>query len=484
MVRAHVAAALCVAIVAAGGVARASQPEVVAEADPREAAKDTLALWPTLTPAGDAPGAALHRPGDPDGAVALRAQELDATLREATQDLGFALALGEKPPAATRDTDVLDKAAERKAGGRGSWVVSPRIEAMGGDTFLIRLVIAAPGASDLRVRVATVRGADVAVRGLIMLRDALALAPSAEAAKDDRERERAGQLAQLSSAPAPRSEGRAVLAANGALVGAFLAFGLQRASVSSDANAEDPRVLLPLLTLGMGTGLGASLLAAEEWDVHSGDAWYLTAGTWWSAAAGFFIASGTDVQPLNTRYLWGAAGGLGGGALSALALSRGHIDEGGALLAHSGGALGVGLGSLVELMAKGSFDRPPPLAQGIGAAAGVAAMSVLATQWRVTPSRVLLLDLGAALGALAAAAASSPLIFGDPSPAQARMFLGATLVGASAGGLTAALLTRNLAVPSKAQSRALGEPVIGPIGASAVPGGATPIWGLAFRGSL
>jgi hypothetical protein len=58
---------------------------------------------------------------------------------------------------------------------------------------------------------------------------------------------------------------RAVLAANGALVGAFLAFGLQRASVSNDANAEDPRVLLPLLTLGMGTGLGASLLAAEEW---------------------------------------------------------------------------------------------------------------------------------------------------------------------------------------------------------------------------
>ena len=76
-----------------------------------------------------------------------------------------------------------------------------------------------------------------------------------------------------------RSPGRAVLAANAALFGAFMAFSVQRASGS-----EDPRLLYPLLTLGMGVGLGSALLAAEEWNVTTGDAWTIAGGAWWGAA--------------------------------------------------------------------------------------------------------------------------------------------------------------------------------------------------------
>lgn len=448
-------------------------------APPAADTKEAIEIWPTLTPAGDAPGPATHRPVDADGALMLRAQELDATLRDAAQDLGFEIPLGQATtvPTATRDTDIL----QRSAAGHGRWVVSPRIEAADNDTFLIRLVVAQPSARDLRVRVATVKGSEVSVRGLVMLRDALAPSSSAQAAKNDQDRERAGQLADLGSVPPPRSQGRAIFAVNGAVLGGFLAFSIQRASVDNPDNADDPRVLLPLLTLGTGVGLGGSLLAAEEWDVTTGAAWFLSAGTWWGAASGFFLASGTDVLPLNSRYLYGAAGGVTGLGLSIFALTRKPIDDGGALLTHSGGALGLYLGSIIELMARGSFDRPPPLGQGIGAAVGVVGTGVLATQLKISPSRVLLLDVGVGLGGLVGAAATSPLVFDQPTATQTRVFLIAALSGSVIGGVTTAFLTRHWNAPAKVGQ--LGEPVIGPIGYSLTREGATPAFGLGWRGT-
>src|ERR1700729_868197 len=56
-------------------------------------------VWPTLTPAGDdSSGAPLHRPYASDAPLAARAQELDATLRDAAQDLGLTLDLGDPGP--------------------------------------------------------------------------------------------------------------------------------------------------------------------------------------------------------------------------------------------------------------------------------------------------------------------------------------------------------------------------------------------------
>jgi hypothetical protein len=459
------------------GSSAAFADEVAAPPTSAPDAKEAIEIWPTLTPAGDAPGVAMHRPTDADGLIALRAQELDATLRDAAQDLGFEIPLGQAAvsPKGTRDTDIL----AHSGAGAGKWIVSPRIEAADNDTFLIRLVVAQPNARELRVRVMTVKGSEVSVKGLVMLRDALAPSSSAQAAKNDQDRERAGQLADLGSVPPPRSQGRAIFAVNGAVLGGFLAFSLQRASVNNIDNADDPRVLLPLLTLGTGVGLGGSLLAAEEWDVTTGAAWFLSAGTWWGAASGFFLASGTDVQPLNSRYLYGAAGGVAGLGLSVFALTRHSVDDGGALLTHSGGALGLYVGSVIELMVRGSFDRPPPIGQGVGAAVGVVGTGILATQIEISPSRVLLFDLGAGLGGLVGAAATSPLVFGTPTSSQTRVFLIAALSGSAIGGITAAFLTRTRE-PKK--TAIWGEPVIGPIGSSATKEGPVPAYGLGWRG--
>src|SRR6185436_19353304 len=132
-------------------------------------------------------------------------------------------------------------------------------------------------------RVERVGSADVSARGLVLLRDLLSSTqgPTDIASPRPQESATSGIMTPL------RSQGRAVLAANAALFGAFMAFSVQRASGS-----EDPRLLYPLLTLGTGLGLGSALLVAEEWNVSTGAAWTLAGGAWWGAASGILIANG------------------------------------------------------------------------------------------------------------------------------------------------------------------------------------------------
>src|SRR5580658_5518433 len=298
---------------------------VVALAGPAAAdGKPPVVIWPTLEPAGDGPPSVpLHKPQPtPDKNLFERAQELDATLRDAVQDLGFTLYVADAGPAAghARDEDLLARAARSAVGGEdvGTWVVSPRIESAGGAGYLVRIVVAPPNGRELRVRVETAPAESVGVRGLVMLRDLLSPSAAAQAATErDRERAEAGE-SRTSAAP-PRSAGRAVLAVNAALFGGFTSFSLQRSSGSTD-----PRVLYPLLALGAGIGVGSALLVADEWDITTGDAWYLSAGAWWGAGAGFLIAAGRHVLPLDDRYTVGIAGGLLGASLATatLALTR------------------------------------------------------------------------------------------------------------------------------------------------------------------
>ena len=56
----------------------------------------------------------------------------------------------------------------------GTWVVSARLEPAGSGAFVVRIVAVPPEGRELRVRVETVKAEDVAVRGLVMLRDLLA----------------------------------------------------------------------------------------------------------------------------------------------------------------------------------------------------------------------------------------------------------------------------------------------------------------------
>jgi len=483
--------------VLAGADARAADDEPRAAATAASPATDAdapapstaeagkpVVVWPTLTPAGDdASATSLHRPTAADGTLHARAQELDATLRDAVQDLGFTLDVADQGPTMghARDLDLVDRAAHSgaQAGPQdpGTWVVSARLEPLGGDQYLLRIVAVPPRAKQLRVRVERVTGADVAVRGLVLARDLLALplAPGGDAAQRPTQSAGSGVMSPL------RSQGRAVLAANAALFGGFAAFSIQRASGS-----EDPRLLYPLLTLGAGVGLGGALLVAEEWDVGTGDAWTVAGSAWWGAAAGILIANGRHVQPLTDRYAWGVGGGLIGISLATVSLARGKADEGDALLVNSGAALGLGLGALADFYYAGDIEkRTPYTGAGYGAAIGLIGGGALAAFVQVSPSRVMLIDLGAGLGAAMGAAAASPLVFENVTTGKTRGFVAATAAGTLVGGAVAWWLTRDrpATAPPRPRGAAHASPYGGVIGGSATGDGVVPAYGAGVHGT-
>jgi hypothetical protein len=222
------------------------------------------------------------------------------------------------------------------------------------------------------------------------------------------------------------------------VVGGYVGFSLQHASGSDDA-----RLTYPLVALGTGIGLGASMLVADEWDITLGDAWFLSAGAWWPIASGVLLAKSYHVQD-EDRYVYGLVAASAGVTLSAAALSFKPMSEGGAVLAHSGGAVGTLIGGLTEMAYRGSTKLTPERGIGYGAGVGVLAAGALATQVKVTSSRMLLIDLAASLGALTGAAAASPLLLvkEKESAARNRLWLASIATGTVLGGGIGWLSTR------------------------------------------
>ena len=468
--------ALVAALLLAPGIAAAEEPPPPPPVTTAQAAP--IVVWPTLTPAGDDTTITPYRPAAEDGPLHARAMELDATLRDAVQDLGFQLDVADPGPATgrARELDMIDRAQHAGTQGeRGSWVVSARLEPVSGEGVLLRLVAVPPRGKQLRVRVERVSAADVPVRGLVLLRDLLANPGGASAPETAVPPQESASLGIMGPAHSP---GRAVLAANAALFGAFMGYSVQRASGS-----DDPRLLYPLLTLGTGIGLGTALLVAEEWNVTTGDAWTLAGGAWWGAAAGILIANGRHIQPLSDHYAWGVGGWLIGLGLATFSLTRHKADEGDAVLVHSGAALGLGLGSLGDFFYRGTLNGTPYTGAGYGSAIGLLLSGTAATFLNPSPSRLLLVDLGAGVGAAAGAALGSPLVFEKLTETKTRGFVAATFTGALAGGATAWWLTRGKPrTKNPAATRYV--PFGGAIGSSATKTGSVPAYGLGVRGSF
>jgi hypothetical protein len=220
-----------------------------------------------------------------------------------------------------------------------------------------------------------------------------------------------------------------VLALNATLLGGYLGYTMQRASGSPNS-----RLVYPMVALGAGLGLGASLLVADEWNIGEGDAWYLAAGVYWPGASGFLIADSYG-KKIEDRYLYGLIGATTGVGLGTVALATGKLSEGGAVLTHSGGAFGMLFGAMTEIAIDGATEGTPTRGMGFGAGAGVLAAGIVATQVEISASRMLLLDLSVSLGGLGGAALASPLLFVEEShDTHTRLWLGAVAVGAVAGG--------------------------------------------------
>lgn len=449
-----------------------AETEPVAAAEAREEQRGQVAiLLPTLVRAEEgASRRPWRRPPSADEKLSTQAHELDSVLTDALQELGFTLELSDRRGGLPTDPSEIELGARARQ--LRAFIISPRIEARGGE-LVVHIVVAPPDSRVLRVRVEEVSEDGLAVRAALMLRD-LTVGKQGGAAF-------AEPVIEPSREPAlavpARSKGRATLALNAAIFGGFVGYSVQRSSGS-----DDPRLLYPLMALGTGMGLGASMIIAEEWDVGIGDAWFLSAGAFWPAAAGLLIAEGRNVTPSSERYSYALAGAGAGIGLATVALTFRGMGEGAALLTHSGGAFGTVIGGLTELAVHGSTDAgTPSLGMGYGAASGVLVAGVLAAQFQPSSSRVLALDIGAGLGGLAGAAVTSPFLFGKRTEGRERTFLLSTMAGTVVGGTIGWL-----AAPSPSGEKASrGAPLAGVIGSSqAKDGSLVPVFGIGWRGEM
>ena len=351
-----------------------------------------------------------------DPAIEPLLPRLDQLVTEAVQDLGLTLAL---EPRGAREVPSDEELVQRAL---DSWVVLPSLERDGRELRL-RITAVRPGSRVLLTRSELSSSEDLDVRVAVMMRDLLQLrAPGPLPA-------RAQAAAEPLEPAEPRSSGRAVLALNAAVFGGYVGYSIQAASGSADE-----RLVYPLVALGTGVGLGASMLVADEWNVTVGGAWFLSAGLWWPTSAGLLLAGYHEV-PKEDRYVYGVVSGTGGVALAVAAMSLSDITDGDAALAHSGGVLGMGLGGLTQLFVQGKTSKTPIGGMGYGAALGTLGAGALATQLDLRPSRVLLIDLGATLGALTGAAAASPLLLvnEEESKPRTRLWLGSIFAGSVLG---------------------------------------------------
>jgi hypothetical protein len=199
---------------------------------------------------------------------------------------------------------------------------------------------------------------------------------------------------------------------------------------------------------------------------------------------GLMLARGRQVEPDSDRWAYGIAGGLGGITLASVALSFGHASDAGAAFAHSGGLLGTGFGGGIELAVRGTTSRTPYEGMGYGAISGAVLGGLLGTKVKGSASRVLMVDVGAGLGALCAAAAASPLVFGDVTEARNRLWLAATMSGAVAGGVVAYFWTSSPPrSPVASWPSRYGYPTAGVIGESRAPDGSrAPAFGMGWNG--
>lgn len=473
-------------------------PAADAPAQPRPRAADAPALPAPRRPAVLLPTvlveAGVRRaPGAGDRGLAQLAGSLDALLADAAQDLGLAIDLTGRA-AAEPTLEERDLVGRARAVGR--LLIAPSVAEREGGVE-IRIALAEPGARTLRLRIEQASREDAQVRAAVMLRELVAdLAGGPAAARPDLGAPHGAAwpgVGGVGGAPAApvRSVGRGVLAVNATLYGGLVGYSVQRSSGS-----EDPRLLYPLLAVGAGIGLGGSLIVAEEWDVGVRDAWFLTAGAFWPTIAGHLIYEGRFAARARgddgERWAFGLVGGATGITLATLGLALRPMHEGGAVLAHSGGGIGLVLGGLGEIAVTGDINLTPFAGMGYGAALGWLAAAAVATQARVSSSRVLALDLGAVLGGLGGAALGSPLLFDAPTPDEQRAWVGATVGGVLVGAGAAWFFTRNDPPTERAGVKGYENPFgwrsvvprIGVVGESVVGRRRAPALGLSWSGTL
>jgi hypothetical protein len=381
--------------------------------------------------------------GRADASAETLAGRVDDLVASAIEDAGLELLMRSTALDTERARRDCHSELELLEMGRKEWVIAPQLIRTK-DSLVLRLVLASPDSPALRVLTRKVTERELDVRTIVLVSQLLA-APAGE--RTGTSTEPAGNPTEPPTAKpvgSSHSAGRGVLVLSSGILGGAVGYSLQRASGS-----DDPRLTYPLIALGTGIGVGAAMIAADEWDVSVPEAWYLTAGMLWPATSGLLLARAYRVQPTTDRYVYGLGGAALGVTLASFAIGTTEMTEGRAMMAHSGGAMGLLFGGLVDMTVSGRTDHIPWHGMGYGAGIGALTLGAVATRANLSSSRVLFIDMAAGLGALTGAAAGSPILFVEDefiSVKRQRAWLTVVGAGALAGAGLGYYLTRHWSV--------------------------------------
>lgn len=204
------------------------------------------------------------------------------------------------------------------------------------------------------------------------------------------------------------------------------------------AECDDSRAVGASMIAGGGVGLGLSLLLTGD-GITPGHAAMLNAGTAWGAASGFFLSGAINPTSDEARVIPASmiAGQLAGMGLGHLIWRGTHASAGDVAIATSGG-LWLDFVTLMVTLAADIDTEPTFGALLASTVVGLGAGALIADQYPMSRGRVLVIDGGAAVGALVGVGAG--LII--QSDEEAPYFL-LPAIGAVGGLALTTYLTRN-----------------------------------------
>lgn len=234
-------------------------------------------------------------------------------------------------------------------------------------------------------------------------------------------------------------EGRAKLVFAGTIYGLWAGIALDII-----AGLDDPRALVIPPLVGVGAGLGLSLLATRDREVTNGQSWTTITGFDYGSYSGLLWSLSARVDSERTATAVALGSGLAAGALAATAAWQWRPSAGDAEVLRSGGLWGFATGLLVlPIFAPEAIDDHWATSMAIGMDSGLIAGALIARGSDISRNRMLLIDAGTLTGVVAGFGFGF-LATGTPSETEARLLGGATLAGMYLGMGAAIYLTRDM----------------------------------------
>jgi len=215
-----------------------------------------------------------------------------------------------------------------------------------------------------------------------------------------------------------------------------------QAEIALNVSFTDLRYYVVPPLVGMGIGLGSSILLTREGEITEGQTWTITSGYDYGSYLGLLWGM---AEHASSSTLAGASliSGFTGG-VAALAVAKGlHPSQGDAEIFRSGGLWGTAAGLFAGLLSAG---RPVTLddlnqSAALGMTLGLGAGALAARQTELSRQRVLLIDTGGLLGSLVGLSA---VWLARGRDLQPRLAGGGGLLGLASGLAFASWATRNM----------------------------------------